>query len=145
MILHIHNIYIYIYIYIYIRVRLLPPLTLITSTLFLVVKFNDISKLVKSREFWIMVRFAGLHLKFLKYYKYIENSPQKYLHRYESYCLELFFQLQLVNFGNFQIRARFAGLHLNFLQYYNNIEKFHFLYLRRYETYQFDFFFNCSS
>ena len=28
------------------------------------VRFNDISKLVKFREFWIMVRYAALHLKF---------------------------------------------------------------------------------
>ena len=27
-------------------------------------RFNDISKLVKFREFWIMVRYAALHFKF---------------------------------------------------------------------------------
>ena len=44
--------------------RLMPQLYLITSNFFLVVRFNDISKLVKFREFWIMVRYAALHLKF---------------------------------------------------------------------------------
>ena len=62
-----------IYIYIYIRVRLMPQLSLITSTFFLVVRFNDISKLVKFREFWIMVRYAGLHLNFLQYYNNMES------------------------------------------------------------------------